>query len=96
MTDQRRFPFFVNGRFWRFMDVEKSIIHKGAILISVSTRPEYSQHPAISMTMKHVPFQLAQCGESKHDMVAHWIQGFWVVDSELELDKEGSLYLKDL
>lgn len=95
MTDQRKFPFFVNGEFWRLMDIEESILCKGFIHIVVSKRPEYvyAPHP-VPMTIKNITFQLAECAEQKYNMIAHWIQGFWIVDPELELDKQGHLYLK--
>ena len=96
MTEQREFPFFVNGRFWRFMNVEKSIIYKGFVDIPVCTRPRYiyNEQPTM-LNMKKIIFQLAECGEQKYNMVAHWTQGFWIVDSDLELDEQKHLYLKD-
>ena len=63
------------------------------ISVSEKLKSVYVPHP-VPIIMKQVVFQLAECGEQQNNMVAHWVQGFWVVDPELELDKHGQLYLK--
>ena len=100
MTDQREFPFFVNGQFWRFNTVTESDIRRGFIYQCVITKPKCivitnDNMPDLMSTMKKVSFQLVECGEQQYRMVAHWVQGFWVIDSELVLDDRGCLYLKE-
>lgn len=96
MTDQRIFPFFVNGIYWRKLAVDEQAIRQGFVLRHVTTQLTACSRlpgPETMAAMKKICFQLAECGEQQHGMVAHWVQAFWICDEELEIE-DGHLYLK--
>jgi len=97
MTDQRIFPFYVNGEFWM-----RSLVSETELLHGYSIRYISTKMPAVSCCinlketskMKMVNFQLAEIRQIKGDFLAEWFDGFWVVDDDLEM-KDGEVYLKD-
>ena len=90
MTEQRIFPFFVNGVFWKNMAVDEEIIKRGRIDYSVIPK-EFNKCPLTKI--KQIFFQLAECAQQKNGMVANWISGFWLCDEELYIEDK-HLYLK--
>ena len=97
MTEQRIFPFMVNGQFWREIEVDDKILKYGRMVVPVRTETDSALYdvsdPNPTAIVKHVVFQLAELGESKNNYVARWFHGFWVVDDSLYL-KDEKLYLK--
>ncbi len=99
MAGQREFPFFVNGQYWHAASVNENIIHRGHMEFGVMSKMRCDIIPSDEMPdmmakMKHVRFQLVECAEQKHGMVARWQQGFWLCDDEVYLE-EGNIYMKE-
>ena len=98
MTEQREFPFFVNGRFWKTIVIDESIIRCGRMEYAVMTHSLLSIVADSDMgdmmaTMKKVTFQIVELCENKADYRAHWFSGFWLCDNEVYLE-EGNIYIK--
>ena len=98
MTDQRIFPFFVNGVYWKKIQIDERAIKEGYFIQCVVTKPQpifnSDEMPDMMAHMKRVLFQLVECAEQKNRMIANWTQGFWVCDDELYIEDDG-LYMKN-
>jgi hypothetical protein len=98
MTEQKEFPFFVNGQYWKTVSVGESIIRQGHMEYAVMTELRCAvmsdEMPAAMAKMKYVRFQLVECGEQKYNMVARWHQGFWLVDDDIYIE-DGNIYMKE-
>jgi hypothetical protein len=101
MTDQRRFPFFVNGEFWKEVEVSEDTIKQGYCVTYATTRIEkllldIGWNSNITKSLcKNIVFRLAEMVETKGDYTARWFSGFWVFDSSLYLE-DGKLYYKEI
>lgn len=79
------FRLYVNGNFWKNLDVRDDDIEKGYFQYHVSTKPPY-----VVLSVEEVPDEMAMMKRvyfKKSDL------GFMIYDDELYLE-EGNLYLK--
>ena len=90
-TEQRSFPFFVNGQYWKNMTIDELNIRDGRFIYPIMTQT--GEMPDMMAPMKKVVFQLAECSEQKNGRMANWISGFWLCDDDIYFEKE-NIYLK--
>jgi len=97
MTKQRIFPFIVNGKFWKELEVNEKAIREGHIVVTALTSNNdfyfSGVMPEITVKMRHVVFQLAEVTETINPYKANWFSGFWIVDDKLYIEDE-NLYTK--
>ena len=67
MTEQRIFPFFVNGEFWKTMEVSEDEIKRGEKIYHVTKRFRISKesrvYPTTDLIAKKVIFSLTEVRE---------------------------------
>jgi len=70
MTEQREFPFFVNGQFWKILEVTEEDIRKGYKDWVVLPEPKFITEfttekyiPKVLINIYHVRFQLVEVRE---------------------------------
>ncbi len=100
MTEQREFPFFVNGEYWKTVKVEEKIISQGFMLWVVCEKIRFTSYTDLTPTssiMKHVRFQLAEVIENYggSNYRARFFTGFWVCDKNIKMEGN-ALYLKEI
>lgn len=94
MTDQRIFPFFVNGQFWKRIEVEAKHIKQGYYHLPVVSRDFVVDGPMSQVVCREALFHLASImAEAKGSYRAEFFTGFWVIDPNLELE-DVSLYCR--
>lgn len=100
MTDQRIYPFMVNGQFWKRMAVDVKCLDKGEIVIYVATKI-----PIVALKSdkienklcqsKMIVFKLVEAAQNYGKYIYKWFQCFYVIDEDLYLTENNELYLKD-